>query len=259
VSLDAAFFDDMYAAAEDPWSMRTRWYERRKYDLTTAVLPRQRFGGRRRATVVTGGAPAHGVDVLGVLVPARDEEEPLPACLAALAVAAAAPGVAGVAVEVVVADVAVVRRTGGEGNVGAARDAGARHLLAGAARRRVPVERVWPASTDADSRVPADWLVLHRTAAEAGVQALLGIVAVADWSGHPPGAAVEFARTYDAWPAVGVGAVHPHVHGANLGVRGAPTSTSAASRRWEATRTGHWWRPGCAPGRGCCAPRPARC
>lgn len=184
---------------------------------------------------MTGGAPAHGVDVLGVLVPARDEEELLPACLAALAVAAAAPGVAGVAVEVVVvadgcsdgtvdraveAGVAVVHRTGGEGNVGAARDAGARHLLAGAARRRVPVERVWLASTDADSRVPADWLVLHRTAAEAGVQALLGIVAVADWSGHPPGAAVEFARTYDAWRAVGMGAVHPHVHGANLGVRG---------------------------------------
>jgi hypothetical protein len=75
-------------------------------------------------------------------------------------------------------------------------------------------------STDADSRVPVDWLVLHRTTAEAGVQALLGIVAVADWSGHPPGAAVEFARTYDAWRAGVVDAVHPHVHGANLGVRG---------------------------------------
>jgi SAM-dependent methyltransferase len=34
----------MYAAAEDPWSMRTRWYERRKYALTTAVLPRDRYG-----------------------------------------------------------------------------------------------------------------------------------------------------------------------------------------------------------------------
>jgi len=43
MSLDAAFFDDMYAAADDPWSMRSRWYERRKYDLTTAVLPRERY------------------------------------------------------------------------------------------------------------------------------------------------------------------------------------------------------------------------
>ncbi len=43
MSLQAGFFDDLYAAAEDPWSMRTRWYERRKYDLTTAVLPRERY------------------------------------------------------------------------------------------------------------------------------------------------------------------------------------------------------------------------
>ena len=43
MSLPPSFFDDMYAAAEDPWSMRTRWYEQRKYALTTAVLPRARY------------------------------------------------------------------------------------------------------------------------------------------------------------------------------------------------------------------------
>lgn len=43
MSLPPSFFDAMYAAAEDPWSMRTRWYERRKYALTTAVLPRERY------------------------------------------------------------------------------------------------------------------------------------------------------------------------------------------------------------------------
>jgi SAM-dependent methyltransferase len=43
MSLPAAFFDAMYAAADDPWSMRSRWYERRKYALTTAVLPRERY------------------------------------------------------------------------------------------------------------------------------------------------------------------------------------------------------------------------
>ena len=43
MSLPASFFDAMYAAADDPWSMRTRWYERRKYALTTAVLPRERY------------------------------------------------------------------------------------------------------------------------------------------------------------------------------------------------------------------------
>ncbi|MQA32366.1 class I SAM-dependent methyltransferase [Modestobacter roseus] len=43
MTLPPSFFDAMYAAAEDPWSMRARWYERRKYALTTAVLPRERY------------------------------------------------------------------------------------------------------------------------------------------------------------------------------------------------------------------------
>ncbi len=43
MTLPPAFFDDMYDAADDPWSMRTRWYERRKYALTTAVLPRAHY------------------------------------------------------------------------------------------------------------------------------------------------------------------------------------------------------------------------
>lgn len=43
MTLPPSFFDDMYAAADDPWSMRSRWYERRKYALTTAVLPRERY------------------------------------------------------------------------------------------------------------------------------------------------------------------------------------------------------------------------
>ena len=43
MSLPGSYFDDLYAAAEDPWSLRTRWYEQRKYALTTAVLPRPRY------------------------------------------------------------------------------------------------------------------------------------------------------------------------------------------------------------------------
>ncbi|WBB71925.1 SAM-dependent methyltransferase [Micromonospora sp. WMMD1128] len=39
----AAYFDDMYAGAEDPWSFETRWYEQRKHDLTVACLPRRRY------------------------------------------------------------------------------------------------------------------------------------------------------------------------------------------------------------------------
>lgn len=44
-SLDAAFFDDFYAAnGDDPWGFTDRWYERRKRALTLASLPRERFG-----------------------------------------------------------------------------------------------------------------------------------------------------------------------------------------------------------------------
>ena len=41
MSLDAQYFANLYADNEDPWSFRTRWYERRKRDLLLASLPRQ--------------------------------------------------------------------------------------------------------------------------------------------------------------------------------------------------------------------------
>ncbi|HVE09645.1 MAG TPA: SAM-dependent methyltransferase [Paraburkholderia sp.] len=39
----AAYFDDMYRVDDDPWGYRHRWYERRKQQLTLAVLPRERY------------------------------------------------------------------------------------------------------------------------------------------------------------------------------------------------------------------------
>lgn len=44
MTLGPGYFDAMYAAAPDPWSLRTRWYEARKYAISTAMLPRQRYG-----------------------------------------------------------------------------------------------------------------------------------------------------------------------------------------------------------------------
>lgn len=43
MSLPASYFDQMYAEAEDPWGFGSRWYEQRKYSLTLAALPRERF------------------------------------------------------------------------------------------------------------------------------------------------------------------------------------------------------------------------
>jgi SAM-dependent methyltransferase len=43
VTLPDAYFDEMYAAAPDPWRLGVRWYERRKYALTLAALDRPRY------------------------------------------------------------------------------------------------------------------------------------------------------------------------------------------------------------------------
>ncbi|MCV7419379.1 methyltransferase domain-containing protein [Mycobacterium yunnanensis] len=37
------YFDDVYADSSDPWGMAERWYERRKYSITMAMLPQQRY------------------------------------------------------------------------------------------------------------------------------------------------------------------------------------------------------------------------
>jgi hypothetical protein len=41
--LPDGYFAAMYAAADDPWELSQRWYERRKYAITLAMLPRPRY------------------------------------------------------------------------------------------------------------------------------------------------------------------------------------------------------------------------
>lgn len=43
VSVPASYFDDLYQRSADPWHLATRWYETRKYSLTVASLPRERY------------------------------------------------------------------------------------------------------------------------------------------------------------------------------------------------------------------------
>ena len=160
---------------------------------------------------------------IGVAIPAHDEQELLPASLAALAVAAARPGVPPVRV-VVVADsctddtVAVALEAGVEvlevavHNAGAARAHGLDTI---AATSRVPLSGLWLATTDADSRVPQEWFVDQARWRAAGWDAVAGTVVVEDWSAHPAHAQQRFASRY-AW----TGRDHPHVHGANLSLSG---------------------------------------
>jgi glycosyltransferase involved in cell wall biosynthesis len=165
------------------------------------------------------------VAVAGVVVPAHNEEELLTACLTALRSAA---GAAGVPVRLlVVADActdatAAVAAAGGAEvirvrarNVGAARAAGMARLL----RRTDGTEgtdpaATWLATTDADTVVPPGWLRRQLGYAGQGWDVVLGTVTVTDWAGHPPHAPAVFEAMYE----FGAGP-HPHVHGANLGIR----------------------------------------
>lgn len=41
--LPDSYFDQVYAGSSDPWQLQDRWYERRKYAITTALLPNARY------------------------------------------------------------------------------------------------------------------------------------------------------------------------------------------------------------------------
>ncbi len=41
--LPDAYFDRMYAESADPWQLQDRWYERRKFAITMALLPHPRY------------------------------------------------------------------------------------------------------------------------------------------------------------------------------------------------------------------------
>jgi len=43
MTLEPAYFDRMYAASHDPWGLASRWYERRKYAISLAMLPREKY------------------------------------------------------------------------------------------------------------------------------------------------------------------------------------------------------------------------
>jgi len=157
-----------------------------------------------------------------VVVPAHNEEALLPACLAALRRAASALRVP--VHLLVVTDgcgdrTADVARAGGARvisiqahRVGAARAAGMRELLR--LTSGTDPSAVWLATTDADTVVPPGWLRRQLEYADAGWDIVLGTVTVTDWDSHPPHVPIAFAERYASGPGP-----HPHVHGANLGIR----------------------------------------
>ncbi|WP_233121475.1 glycosyltransferase family 2 protein [Tersicoccus sp. Bi-70] len=186
------------------------------------------------APAVGRPAPLHTVHVV---VPARNEELLLPGALSALRLALdhlahTHPDVrADVTVvldactdataDVVAAAPWVRSHAVDSGTVGAARSAG----VETAAVETAGVDgigpgrpdpggggAVWVASTDADSRVPVDWLSVLVELADDGADLVLGTVQP-DPADTPPAQLAAWHRRHD------LAEDHPYVHGANLGIR----------------------------------------
>jgi len=152
--------------------------------------------------------------MLGVVVPAHNEEQRIAACLRSLKTAASYVGLAGEPVEIVVAldacsdatadivlgfDVSVV--TIDARNVGIARACGAEVALAAGAR--------WLAFTDADTVVAPDWLHAQLSLK---ADAVCGTVGVTDWRAGDEALRWRHRELY--FDVDG----HRHIHGANMGV-----------------------------------------
>lgn len=162
-----------------------------------------------------------------VLIPARNEEELLPHCLKSILEARKQLS-STTSCDIVVA---VDRSTDktfdisnkmlkGKGtvvslNAGAVGEA--RTLAADVALRRYqgPLHRCWLANTDADCCVPKSWLADQLKLCALGAEAVAGTIDVIDFSEHAPGVDVRFRSSYQVFPD----GTHPHVHGANFGVR----------------------------------------
>ena len=172
-------------------------------------------------------APWH----IGILIPARNEEELLPRCLrSVLAAQALLP--AFVTCDIVVAVDCSIDQTRqiarrmlqGRGavvctQVGAVGQARALAAQAALARYREtsshPWARCWLANTDADCCVPETWLSDQIALAAENVEAVAGTVDVDTFEEHDAQVADRFRETYLLSPD----GSHGHVHGANLGVR----------------------------------------
>ena len=152
--------------------------------------------------------------MIGILIPAHNEQDLLAQCLQAALAAAKHPKLNGESVSVVLVLDSCSDRSAeiaagypihvlhiNARNVGAARSLGAQWLLEQGAR--------WIACTDADSLVAEDWLYAQLAL---NSDAVCGTVAVDDWGtliDEPTQA--RYHAAYEACDG------HRHIHGANLG------------------------------------------
>lgn len=152
--------------------------------------------------------------MIGVVIPAHNEEKHITECLFSVLEAAKHPGLGGQLVTVLVVlddcsdDTAqlvslhgVAKLEASFQNVGKARAVGAQELLSAGAQ--------WLAFTDADTVVPHDWLFRQ---VEFSADAVCGTVEVDSWNDHGELVRSKYMEHYRFIEN------HRHIHGANLGL-----------------------------------------
>lgn len=152
--------------------------------------------------------------MIGVVIPAHNEENYLAACLQSVEIATHYAQTQGKEVRTVVvlddcsdnsaeiaAGFAVETLTIHAGNVGIARSIGANYLLNNGIS--------WLACTDADTCVAPDWLVAQL---DLHADAVCGSIGVRHWQVHCPQVRSHFQKIYCDRDG------HRHIHGANLGI-----------------------------------------
>ena len=165
---------------------------------------------------------------VGVVIPARNEEGSIVACLDSTCNALDACSEVDASWVVVVADCCndrtaelALERLHGRGTViecsaaspGSARQRGAAEVLAHFAGRSLT--QVWIANTDADSRVSMDWVSQQLWLAGRRFCGVAGVVRVNSIEGQDAAVVHELLADYTTHED----GTHPHVHGANLGIR----------------------------------------
>lgn len=171
------------------------------------------------------------IEAVAVVVPARDEEDRVVACLRS--VLASVPEHLAAAV-VLVADGCVDRTAVLARAVGGVHVVEVEHGAVGAARRdgvaaalaRLPgfgAQSVWIANTDADTIVPAHWLLHQVALADEGADVVIGTVRP-DFDELPPEYRAEWLTTHRR------GKPNGHVHGANLGFRASAYAAAGGYR-----------------------------
>jgi glycosyltransferase involved in cell wall biosynthesis len=164
---------------------------------------------------------------VAVLIPARNEEVLLGRCLKSVIRAIDSLPLTVRATIVLVSDCSTDRTgeigyslIGGYGSVlhtragtvGTARATAASYAVA---KTTTPLSNVWLANTDADCMVPPSWLNDQIHYAASGVEAVAGIISVDNFDEHGPEVPARFHSRY----SIRADGTHPHIHGANLGVR----------------------------------------